>query len=50
MDWLDGLVVHEFRHVNQFDKARQGIGRVAGAAAGRGRPGRGGGGRAAMVF
>ncbi|RYY17781.1 MAG: hypothetical protein EOO36_09230 [Cytophagaceae bacterium] len=28
MDWLDGLVVHEFRHVNQFDKARQGFGRV----------------------
>ena len=28
VDWLDGLVVHEFRHVNQFDKARQGLGRV----------------------
>ena len=28
VDWLDGLVVHEFRHVNQFDKARQGVGRV----------------------
>ncbi|MVN75996.1 hypothetical protein GO988_06635 [Hymenobacter sp. HMF4947] len=28
VDWLDGLVVHEFRHVNQFDKARQGIGRL----------------------
>ena len=28
VDWLDGLVVHEFRHVNQFDKARQGFGRV----------------------
>jgi hypothetical protein len=28
VDWLDGLVVHEFRHVNQFDKARQGIGRA----------------------
>jgi hypothetical protein len=28
VDNLDGLVVHEFRHVNQFDKARQGFGRV----------------------
>jgi hypothetical protein len=28
VDWLDGLVVHEFRHVNQFDKGRQGLGRV----------------------
>jgi hypothetical protein len=28
VDGLDGLVVHEFRHVNQFDKARQGFGRV----------------------
>ncbi|AMR27829.1 hypothetical protein A0257_12495 [Hymenobacter psoromatis] len=28
VDWLDGLVVHEFRHVNQFDKARQGVGRA----------------------
>jgi len=28
VDWLDGLVVHEFRHVGQFEKARQGIGRV----------------------
>jgi hypothetical protein len=28
VDWLDGLVVHEFRHVNQFDKARQGFGKV----------------------
>ncbi|OON67733.1 hypothetical protein [Hymenobacter sp. CRA2] len=28
VDWLDQLVVHEFRHVGQFDKARQGIGRV----------------------
>jgi len=28
VDWLDGLVVHEFRHINQFDKARQGFGRV----------------------
>jgi len=28
VDWLDGLVVHEYRHVGQFDKARQGFGRV----------------------
>ncbi|MBJ6110653.1 hypothetical protein JAO73_16640 [Hymenobacter sp. BT523] len=28
VDWLDGLVVHEFRHVGQFEKARQGVGRV----------------------
>jgi hypothetical protein len=28
VDWLDGLVVHEYRHVGQFDKARQGIGRL----------------------
>ncbi|RYU80264.1 TolB-like translocation protein [Hymenobacter persicinus] len=28
VDWLDGLVLHEYRHVGQFDKARQGIGRV----------------------
>ena len=28
IDWLDQLAVHEFRHVNQFDKARQGLGRV----------------------
>ncbi|MBW3130774.1 TolB family protein [Hymenobacter profundi] len=28
MDWLDGLVLHEYRHVGQFDKARQGIGRL----------------------
>ncbi len=28
VDWLDGLAVHEFRHVGQFEKARQGIGRV----------------------
>jgi hypothetical protein len=28
VDWLDGLVVHEFRHIGQFDKARQGVGRV----------------------
>jgi len=30
VDWLDGLAVHEFRHVGQFDKARQGIGKVLG--------------------
>ncbi|WP_400193287.1 hypothetical protein [Hymenobacter sp. B81] len=28
VDWLDQLVVHEFRHVAQFSKARQGVGRV----------------------
>lgn len=28
VDWLDGLAIHEFRHVGQFEKARQGIGRV----------------------
>lgn len=28
VDWLDGLVLHEYRHVGQFDKARQGIGRL----------------------
>jgi hypothetical protein len=28
IDGLDGLVVHEFRHVSQFDKARQGFGKV----------------------
>ena len=28
VDWLDGLVLHEYRHVGQFDKARQGVGRV----------------------
>ncbi|WP_426058719.1 hypothetical protein [Hymenobacter sp. B1770] len=28
VDWLDGLAVHEYRHVGQFDKARQGIGRL----------------------
>lgn len=36
VDWLDGLVVHEFRHVNQFDKARQGVGRVLTPALGEG--------------
>ncbi|WBO83687.1 TolB family protein [Hymenobacter yonginensis] len=28
VDWLDGLVVHEYRHVAQFEKGRQGIGRL----------------------
>ncbi|KUG08139.1 hypothetical protein ASU33_08055 [Solirubrum puertoriconensis] len=28
LDWLDQLAVHEFRHVGQFDKARQGVGRL----------------------
>ena len=28
VDWLDGLAVHEYRHVGQFEKARQGVGRV----------------------
>ncbi|MGI4887375.1 MAG: hypothetical protein ACRYFR_20650 [Janthinobacterium lividum] len=36
VDWLDGLVVHEFRHANQFDKARQGVGRVLGPLLGDG--------------
>jgi hypothetical protein len=36
VDWLDGLVVHEFRHVGQFEKARQGIGRVLGPLLGDG--------------
>ena len=36
VDWLDGLVVHEFRHVNQFDKARQGFGHVTHALLGDG--------------
>ena len=36
VDWLDGLAVHEFRHVAQFDKARQGIGRVLGPLLGDG--------------
>jgi hypothetical protein len=48
VDWLDGLVVHEFRHVNQFDKARQGLGRVVVPLLGE--AGRGSGGRAAVVF
>ena len=36
LDWLDGLVVHEFRHVGQFEKARQGVGRVLGPLLGDG--------------
>ena len=36
VDWLDGLAVHEFRHVGQFEKARQGIGRVLGPLLGDG--------------
>ena len=36
VDWLDGLVVHEFRHVNQFDKAREGFGHVTHALLGDG--------------
>ena len=28
VDWLDGLAVHEYRHVGQFEKARSGFGRV----------------------
>ncbi|MET4074651.1 hypothetical protein [Hymenobacter sp. UYCo722] len=36
VDWLDGLAVHEFRHVGQFDKARQGVGRVLGPLLGDG--------------
>ena len=36
VDWLDGLAVHEFRHVGQFEKARQGVGRVLGPLLGDG--------------
>lgn len=36
VDWLDGLVVHEYRHVGQFEKARQGIGRYLGPLLGDG--------------
>ncbi|WP_046244910.1 hypothetical protein [Hymenobacter terrenus] len=36
VDWLDGLAVHEFRHVGQFEKARQGIGKVLGPLFGDG--------------
>ena len=37
VDWLDQLAVHEFRHVGQFDKARQGIGQPRGLRAALGR-------------
>jgi hypothetical protein len=36
VDWLDGLVVHEYRHVAQFEKGRQGIGRLLGPLLGDG--------------
>ena len=36
VDWLDGLAVHEFRHVGQFEKARQGVGKVLGPLLGDG--------------
>ncbi|MDB5234675.1 MAG: hypothetical protein JWR44_1668 [Hymenobacter sp.] len=36
VDWLDGLAVHEYRHVGQFEKARQGIGKVLGPLFGDG--------------
>ena len=36
VDWLDGLAVHEFRHVGQFKKARQGVGRMLGPLFGDG--------------
>ena len=36
VDWLDGLAVHEFRHVGQFEQARQGVGRVLGPLLGDG--------------
>jgi len=36
VDWLDGLVVHEYRHVGQFEKGRQGIGRLLGPLLGDG--------------
>ena len=36
VDWLDGLAVHELRHVGQFEKARQGVGRVLGPLLGDG--------------
>ena len=35
-DWLDQLVVHEYRHVGQFEKGRQGIGRLLGPLLGDG--------------
>ena len=36
VDWLDGLAVHEYRHVGQFEKGRQGIGRILGPLFGDG--------------
>lgn len=36
VDWLTGLVVHEYRHVAQFEKGRQGIGRLLGPLLGDG--------------
>nr|WP_262908796.1 hypothetical protein [Hymenobacter translucens] len=36
VDWLDGLVIHEYRHVGQFEKARQGVGRILGPLFGDG--------------
>ena len=36
VDWLDGLAVHEYRHVGQFEQARQGVGRVLGPLLGDG--------------
>ncbi|GGG27855.1 hypothetical protein [Hymenobacter glacieicola] len=28
LDWLDELTIHEYRHVVQYDKARQGVGQL----------------------
>ncbi|UYZ62697.1 hypothetical protein [Hymenobacter weizhouensis] len=36
LDWLDQLAVHEYRHIVQYDKARQGVGRLAYALFGYG--------------
>jgi hypothetical protein len=36
VDWLSQLVVHEYRHVGQFEKGRYGIGRVLGPLLGDG--------------
>ena len=36
IDWLDQLVVHEYRHVGQFEKGREGIGRLLGPLLGDG--------------
>ncbi|TGD81920.1 hypothetical protein EU557_08390 [Hymenobacter wooponensis] len=36
LDWLDELSVHEYRHVVQYEKARQDLGRLAYAVAGYG--------------